>query len=124
MSKKNGNGEKDPLSEKAKKVIINSLEAVLFTQENILRILKELKLPKEVINTLLQQFEKNKEEFIQALANQFGAVLREVDITKLMKKLISGLTVKVNAEVTLTYKFDEKDEKAIEEPKKKKRKKR
>ena len=112
--------EKDNISEKAKKLAIASLGAVFLTQENILKILKELKLPKEVVNSLIQQIDKNKEDFIQAIANQFGSVLRDVDLTKLMKKLISGLTLKVDAEITLTYKFDEKEKNIVNKKKKNK----
>jgi len=89
------------LTDLLKKLAFGGIGAVSVTQEAVTRL----------VNSITQQIDKNKEEIISALANQFGAVLREVDITKLMKKLINGLTIKVSAEVTLTYRKEKDEEK-------------
>ena len=98
--KKSEKQDNENITDLIKKIAFGSIGAVSVTQEAVSKF----------VTSLTQQIDKNKEEIISAIAEQFGNVLREVDITKLMKKLVSGLTIKINAEVTLTYKH-EKDKK-------------
>ncbi len=91
--------ENENLADLLKKLAFGSIGAVSVTQEAVYKL----------VNSIVQQIDKNKDEIINAIAAQFGAALKEVDVTKLMRKLINGLTIKVKAEVTLTYKKGDKE---------------
>jgi hypothetical protein len=93
--------DRENFTEIIKKIALGGVGAVSITQEAV----------SNLINSISQQIDKNKEEIINALADQFGSALRQVDITKLLKMLVSGLTVKINAEITLTYKHEKEKEK-------------
>ena len=90
--------EGENLADLIKKIAFGGIGAVSLTQDAVSKL----------VTSITQQIDKNKEEIIGALANQFGTVLREVDIMWLMKKLLTGLTIKINAEITLGYKKEDK----------------
>ncbi len=90
--------EGENLTDLIKKIAFGGIGAVSLTQDAVSKL----------VVSITQQVDKNKEEIIGALANQFGTVLREVDIMWLMKKLLTGLTIKINAEITLGYKKEDK----------------
>lgn len=85
-----------------KKLFFMGVGGVFLTEEAIRKNLTEFKLPKEVINFIIQQSIKSREEITRIIANEISNVISKINIDKEIKKALSGLTIKVNAEISFS----------------------
>lgn len=77
------------------------LGAVFMSEEGIRRLAGQLKLPKEVLGTLLHQAEKTKEELGRVVSDEVRKLLQSDRIRDELLKMIAGMTIEIRAEVKL-----------------------
>ena len=73
----------------------------LFTTEAALRGALGDSVPREWVDFLSEQSERTRAEFAEGLAQEFGRVLREVDLLDFTQQLLEGRTIEVKAEFRL-----------------------
>lgn len=101
-SEKLGWGEK--WGEMMKEVTLTGLAAVFMTEDSVRSFLKERMVPKELINALLDNMGKRKEDFYALLATEFGRVLNKIDLSQEITKFMEKH--KVNVSISFERKDD------------------
>jgi hypothetical protein len=99
-SKKNEN----ILGETIKKVFATGVSAAFMTEENIRSYLGELKLPKEILNLLVQSANKSKDEITQRVSKEVVQIFQKIDWVKEFSKFAENHKFKITAEIEISKK--------------------
>lgn len=70
------------IAEIAKKVVAVGVGAAFLTEESIRTALGEVKLPKEILNSLLQNASKTKEVIADQVTKEIVKIISKIDIVK------------------------------------------
>ncbi|MCB0364530.1 MAG: hypothetical protein H6624_06280 [Bdellovibrionaceae bacterium] len=107
-------GEGDPrskgVSDAIKKVISAGIGAAFMTEESIRSYLAEVRLPKDVMNLLLQSASKSKEELLDRVGNEVVRIISKIDFVDEASRFVEEHKFRISAEVEVI-----KKEKAVEE---------
>lgn len=87
------------LGDALKKLVTTGLGAAFMTEESIRNYLSDLKLPKEVVNTVLQSAAKSKEELMSRVGNEIIKVVQKIDFVKEASRFVEEHKFKISAEV-------------------------
>jgi len=97
------------LPELVKRALFLGAGMLFMTEESVRRVLGEINLPREAVNYVIKQSEKSKTEFFSIFQRELNRFLSRVDITRLTKEIVDGISVEINAKVTLRTKGDKGD---------------
>ena len=92
------------LSEALKKLATAGLGAAFMTEESIRAYVSELKLPKDVLNLLLAQASKGKEELVNRAGNEIAKIFSKIDFVKEASRFVEEHKFKINAEIEVLKK--------------------
>lgn len=92
------------ISEAIKKLITTGVGAAFMTEESVRNYLGELKLPKEVLNLILQGASKSKDELMERVGNEMLKVISKIDFVKEASKFAEEHKFKVSAEIEVIKK--------------------
>lgn len=81
-------GDRPKLSEMMKGLAMGGLATYFMTEDAIKGYLKDMKLPKEMANALLDGASKKKDDFYGLMVKEFGKVLSKVDVTQEVSKFL------------------------------------
>lgn len=95
---------KSLLSDALKKVFTVGVSAAFLTEESIRGYLGEMKLPKEVLQVLLQSASKSKDEITQRMSKELVAMIQKIDLVKEFSKFAETHKFKISAEVEILKK--------------------
>jgi hypothetical protein len=95
---------KSLLSDALKKVFTVGVSAAFLTEESLRNYLGEMKLPKEVLHTLLQSASKSKDEITQRMSKELVAMIQKIDLVKEFSKFAETHKFKISAEVEILKK--------------------
>jgi hypothetical protein len=84
-----------------RKVATAGLGAVFMSEEGIRRLSAQLKLPKEVVGSVLSQAEKTKDEVTRAVSEEVRRFLQSDRLKDELVRLLAGMTIEVRAELRL-----------------------
>jgi len=87
-----------------RKLISAGIGAAFMTEESIRNYLGELKLPKDVLNVLLQGAQKSKDELMDRVGNEVIKIVRKIDIVKEASRFVEEHKFRVTAEVDVVRK--------------------
>lgn len=99
-----GETDKNPLAETLKKVFATGVSAAFMTEEGIRSYLGELKLPKEILNIILQSANKSKDEITQRVTKEALQIMQKIDWVKEFSKFAENHKFKISAEIEITKK--------------------
>lgn len=99
-----------PILEVVKKLFSVGVGAAFMTEESIRSYLGDIKLPKDVLTFILQSANKGKEELVQRVGKEIGALLSHVDIVKEGSKFVENHKFKISAEIEILPREKSKDE--------------
>lgn len=85
--------------EALKKIVTAGIGAAFMTEEHIRSYVSELKLPKDVLNGLLQSASKSKEEVITRVSNEAIKILNRIDYVKEASRFVEEHKFKISAEI-------------------------
>lgn len=103
FSEPQGEGKKG-VTEALKKLFTVGMGAAFMTEDAIRTYLSELKLPKEVLNILLQGAKKSKEELMNRVGNEVVAIIRKIDFVQEASRFVENHKFKVSAEIEVVKK--------------------
>lgn len=92
------------LGEALKKVMTAGVSAAFMTEEGIRSYLGELKLPKEILNVLLQSANKSKDEITQRVTKEAIGILQKIDFVKEVSRFAETHKFKITAEIDIVKK--------------------
>lgn len=107
--RENAEESKSLLGEGLKKVFTAGVSAAFMTEESIRSYLGEMKLPKEVLQVLLQSASKSKDEITQRITKELSALIQKIDLPKEFSKFAETHKFKISAEVEILKKDPTKD---------------
>ncbi|MHB1843210.1 MAG: hypothetical protein ACYCWW_00065 [Deltaproteobacteria bacterium] len=84
-----------------RKAIVAGVGALFMTEEGIRNLVGELKLPKELIATLLSQADRTKQEVIRLLADELRHFFESAQLHQELLKLLTDVTIEVKTEIRL-----------------------
>ncbi|MBC7371002.1 MAG: hypothetical protein H7326_05515 [Bdellovibrionaceae bacterium] len=102
-------GGRSLLSDTLKKVFTAGVSAAFMTEESIRGYLGDMKLPKEVLQVLLQSASKSKDEITQRMSKELAAMIQKIDLPKEFSKFAENHKFKISAEVEIIKKDTPKD---------------
>src|SRR5438128_1342077 len=82
-----------------RRAVLGGVGNLIASEEMLRTAVRDLKLPKELVATILQQAEATKGEVVQALRREMRGFLDSMDAQTLMQKALTGLVLEVNAEI-------------------------
>ena len=92
------------LTETMKKVFTAGVSAAFMTEESVRAYLSELKLPKEILNVLLQSAQKSKEDIQNRVTNEILGIIHKIDFVKEASRFAEDHKFKISAEVEIIKK--------------------
>jgi hypothetical protein len=92
------------IGEIAKKVFAVGIGAAFLTEESIRAALSELKLPKEIMTTLLQNATKTKEAIANQVTKEIINIISKIDFVKEASRFVEEHKFKVSAEIEVLKK--------------------
>jgi hypothetical protein len=92
------------LSDTLKKVFTAGVSAAFLTEESIRGYLGEMKLPKEVLQVLLQSASKSKDEITQRMTKEIVGMIQKIDLVSEFSKFAENHKFKISAEVEILKK--------------------
>jgi isopentenyl diphosphate isomerase/L-lactate dehydrogenase-like FMN-dependent dehydrogenase len=90
--------------EMVKRALFLGAGMLFMTEEGVRKIVGEINLPREAVSYLIKQSDKSKKEFFSIFQRELNRFLSRVDVTRLSKEVLDGISVEVNAKVTLRTK--------------------
>ena len=96
-------------AEAAKEVAATGLAALFMTEDTVRSLLREKKLPKELVSQLLDGVSKKKNDLFNGLSAEFGKVLSRIDLVKEFEKLLETHDVNVEAKIAFTKRKKSKE---------------
>lgn len=92
------------LPEMVKRALFLGAGMLFMTEEGVRKVLGEINLPREAVSYVIKQSDKSKKEFFTIFQRELNRFLSRVDVTRLSKEVLDGISVEVNAKVTLRTK--------------------
>ncbi len=100
-------GKSGLLGEAAKKIFTAGVTAAFMTEESIRSYLGEVKLPKEILNLIIQGASKSKEELTNRVGKEVVSMIQKIDFVKEASRFAETHKFKITAEIEIQKK-DEK----------------
>lgn len=100
-----------PLLDAAKKIFAVGLGAAFMTEESIRSYLADIKLPKEVLQFILNSANKGKEELVTRVGKEIGGLIEHIDLVKEFSKFAETHKFKITAEIDITPKKTHEEKK-------------
>jgi len=97
------------LTDALKKIFAVGVSGAVLSEELIKNYLAELKLPKEILQSLLQNAQKSKEEITAKVSNEAIKMLTKVDWAKVASKFLEDHKVSINMELNFQRKSAKTD---------------
>lgn len=100
---------KSLFSETLKKVFTTGVSAAFMTEESIRSYLQEVKLPKEILNVIIQSANKSKDDITQKVSKEIVGIFSKIDWVSELSKFAENHKFKITAEIDLIKKDVKKD---------------
>lgn len=102
--KKDDNEAKSLVGDALKKVFSAGVSAAFMTEESIRSYLGDLKLPKEVLNVVLQTAGKSKDEITQRVSKEIIGIVSKIDWVKEFSRFAETHKFRISAEIDIIKK--------------------
>ncbi|MBX2996081.1 MAG: hypothetical protein KF681_14740 [Bdellovibrionaceae bacterium] len=98
---------KEPkISEALKKLFAAGVSGALMSEEVIRTYLADVKLPKEMLQLVIQGAQKSKDEITGRVSKEIVGLIDKIDIVKEVSKFAETHKFKINAEIEIIKKDD------------------
>ena len=91
-------------SDGIKKLISAGLSAVMMSEESVREYLKDVKIPKDALGTVLKGVSKSKEEIVGKIGTEFSKLIEKIDVVDELAKFLREHKIKVSAEIEFSKK--------------------
>ncbi|MGE0634031.1 MAG: hypothetical protein AB7O96_16575 [Pseudobdellovibrionaceae bacterium] len=95
---------KGKIGDTLKKVFTTGVSAAFMTEESIRAYLSEIKLPKEVLNVVIQSANKSKDEITAKVTKEIVGMFQKIDWVKEMSRFAEAHKFKITTEIEVTKK--------------------
>jgi hypothetical protein len=109
MSDGKQDNKENKLGDVFKKVVSTGISAAFMTEEAVKGMLQDMPIPKEAINSLVQNAKNTKEEFVGSIKNELKTYLDKIDVSKEIEKVLDKYDIEVNAKLSFKKKKADKE---------------
>lgn len=95
---------KSSASDGIKKLISAGLSVVMMSEESVREYLKDVKIPKDAIGSVLKGVSKSKEEIVGKIGTEFSKLIEKIDVVDELSKFLREHKIKVSAEIEFSKK--------------------
>ncbi len=95
------------LPDLVKRALFLGAGMLFMTEEGVRKVLGEINLPREAVSYVIKQSDKSKKEFFAIFQRELNRFLSRVDVARLSKEVLDGISVEINAKVTLRTKVED-----------------
>ncbi len=92
------------LSEGLKKLFTAGVSAAFLTEESLRNYIQDLKLPKEILNVLLQSAAKSKDQMMNRVGNEIITIIQKIDFVKEASRFVENHKFRISAEIEVVKK--------------------
>lgn len=92
------------IGETVKKLFTAGVSAAFMTEESVRSYLAELKLPKEILNVVVQGASKSKDEITNRVSKEVIGILQKIDVVKEFSRFAETHKFKITAEIEIQKK--------------------
>jgi hypothetical protein len=96
------------LGDTVKKLFTAGVSAAFMTEESVRQYLAELKLPKEILNLVIQSANKSKEEITSRVTKEVVNIVQKVDFVKEASRFAESHKFRITMDIDITKKHDKK----------------
>jgi hypothetical protein len=96
--------ENPKLTDVLKKLVSAGIGAAFMTEESVRQYLTELKLPKEVMNMVLQGAQKSKDELMNRVGNEVIKIIQKIDFVSEASRFVEEHKFRITAEIDVVKK--------------------
>lgn len=96
------------VGEAVKKLFTAGVTAAFMTEESVRGYLAELKLPKEMLNLIVQGANKSKDELTSRVSKEVIGMIQKIDFVKEISRFAETHKFKISAEVEILKKDSDK----------------
>lgn len=96
------------LGEAVKKLFTVGVTAAFMTEESVRGYLSEVKLPKEILNTILAGANKSKDELTNRIGKEVIGMIQKIDFVKEASRFAETHKFKITAEIEISKKDEKK----------------
>ena len=68
-------------------------------EETLRKATRDLKLPRDAVDTVLTQAERGKRQFFDAIAAEVASAVRDVDVEKLVTRILRNFEIDIEAHI-------------------------
>ena len=97
-------GKKSLIGDAAKKIFTAGVTAAFMTEEGVRSYLAELKLPKEILNLILQGASKSKDEITSRVSKEVVGIVQKIDWVKEASRFAESHKFKITTEIEISKK--------------------
>ena len=87
-----------------KKLLSTGFSMLMMSEESVREYLKDVKIPKDALGSVLKGASKTKEEIVGRIGNEFTKLIEKIDIVEEMTKFLRENKIKVSAEIEFSKK--------------------
>jgi hypothetical protein len=102
-----------------KKALVLGVSGEFFSEETIRKMLSEIQMPSDLVQYIIQQTSKSKNDLIRIIAEEIRNVVVQAQIGEQVKKFIKGFKINIKLEVSFDPRDDEQFIKASTQAEKK-----
>lgn len=97
-------GGKGAITEAAKRLLAFGVSAAFVTEETLKQLVRDLKLPREVIQGLLKGAGKSKQEMLDKISTEVVRMISKIDFVKEASRFVETHKFQITAEVNVIRK--------------------
>lgn len=87
------------LPDVAKSMIVLSLGGVFMAEETLRKATRDLKLPRDAVDTVMTQAERGKRQLFESIAAEIAKAVRDVDVEKLASRILKDFEIDIEAHI-------------------------
>ena len=101
--------DKNGWGQVVREVALAGLATVFMTEDSVKKYIKELKIPKELVQMLLENVGKKKDDLYGVIGREVGQFLSKIDAGKEISKLLQGYKIKLSVTFEPKEKLQEEE---------------
>jgi len=90
-----------------KKAIVLGVSGEFFSEETIRKMLSDIQMPSDLVQYIIQQTSKSKNEIIRIIAEEIRNIIVQAQLGEQIKKFIKGFKINIKLEVSFDPRDDE-----------------
>jgi len=90
-----------------KKSILLGLSGEIFPEDTIRKMLSDIQMPTDIVQNLIQQTSRSKNEVIRIIAEEIRNVIIQAQLGEELKKFLKAFKININLEISFDPREDE-----------------